>query len=300
MLDNKIKELTEDVLYKIQKHYVDQGIQLRFSLFALIQWNAYHMKIFYYFDGKDYFFFLKFDEKKSQLYQLLKPNFFPAFIILSKKFISNEYVHKLKLLINNKDCKIFLSEELDKLLVDENNLKSFDQYPPKIGNYIYETKSFINFSGKKMQKKRNHLNSFFKDNKNFTIEKIDEKNLKEAIKFIEDRSDGRNYEINSYESTYKNILKHPDIINGSILKVNNKIIGATIGIINGDFYEIIIEKAILECRGSYQVLISENLKLNKIKTKFIDRQDDLDNENLIKSKESYHPIEKVMFMAYKI
>lgn len=298
---NKYQELTNDVLYKIQKHYNDRKIQLRFSPFSLFQWNAYNMKVLYYFDSQDYFFFLNFTKKDSKVHKLLKPNCFPGFIIFSKNFITEEYVRKLKILINENDCCVFFSEKLDENLIEKLEANLFDAYPARISNYIYETKKFVGFPGKKMQKKRNFLNGFFRDNPNFSIEKINEENIKYAIEFINNQiKDEKNYEFNSYVHIYDSILKHSDMINGSILKVDGKIVGATIGIINGDTYEIIIEKALFEYRGSYQALISENLKLHKIKTTYIDRQDDLENENLIKSKESYNPIEKIMFVAYKI
>ncbi len=170
-------------------------------------------------------------------------------------------------------------------------------------SYIYETEVFKTFAGKKMQKKRNHLN-FFKQNYLDKIEckKYSEAHKQEMLDFfkaeIEDSETTGEYEYQAIVA----LLDHydPSTMSGELVYYDSKLIGCTLGIINNDIYEQIVERADKDFRGAYQYLISSNLILNNINTKYVNRQDDAGLENIRKSKLSYYPIIESRSKIYKL
>lgn len=169
-------------------------------------------------------------------------------------------------------------------------------------NYIYETEKLKFFKGKSLQKKRNLLNYF---NLNYladsSIEKLTEENINIILEFIEKPNDEIDF-IEAEIAFYKDLIKNFDnkTMSGSILYLNNKIIGFTLGYLRNDYYEIYIEKAFRSIKGSFQYLLSQNLIINNINTKFIDRQDGASSEGIIKSKLSYKPIKVSKRSVYLI
>lgn len=160
--------------------------------------------------------------------------------------------------------------------------------------YIYETNQLKYMNGKKMQKKRNFVNFFIKNYEDFVkVEKYNPSIKKDIIEFCKKESinkqtkEIRTDEIEAIETILSINSKKAY---GSTIFYKNKIIGFTYGFITNNKYEIFIEKADKEFKGSYQYLILKNLQINNIETKFVDRQDDLFDENLKKSKMSYKPI----------
>lgn len=160
--------------------------------------------------------------------------------------------------------------------------------------YLYETDQLKYFKGNKMQKKRNLLNYYVKNfGDNTKVYKYDEKYFKEVLNFCEAHirdSDPTNFRIYEFEAIKELLeVRNPNLV-GSVMFYENKLVGVTLGYIHGNFYEIFLEKAIHEYKGSYQFLISQNLLINNINTNLIDRQDSESLSGLVQSKRSYKPI----------
>lgn len=295
----KIDKLEIDDIYKIQKFHIDNKKQLRISILAFFQWNSYGYNIYYHFDGENYFFLLKITKEIQTFFNFLNTSDYTGYIILAKEFITKDYIDKMKTILCNKSCETFIfSEELDNDVLESSKLVNFHDLKEYVVNYVYKTNQFIGFPGKKMQKKRNHFNNFKKNNPDYKISKISSMNSNLAKEFVTKNTSGE-IEFNSYTHIFDRLDEFSEFIRGSILEVNGKVIGVTIGIINGNTYEILIEKGEKNIIGTYQALISENLVINNITVEFIDRQDDNDMENLQKSKDSYKPINKIFLEAYK-
>ncbi|MDE5767708.1 MAG: phosphatidylglycerol lysyltransferase domain-containing protein [Malacoplasma sp.] len=161
--------------------------------------------------------------------------------------------------------------------------------------YIYDTNQLKFMSGKKMQKKRNFVNFFIKNYEEFVkVEKYNPIIKNEIIEFCKKNSINKETNELRYEEieAIETILSiNSDKAFGLTVFYKDKIIGFTYGFVSNNKYEIFIEKADKEFKGSYQYLILKNLQINEIKTKFVDRQDDLFDHNLKKSKMSYKPID---------
>ncbi|MGL4647619.1 MAG: phosphatidylglycerol lysyltransferase domain-containing protein [Mycoplasmoidaceae bacterium] len=162
-----------------------------------------------------------------------------------------------------------------------------------ISNFIYETEKLKTFDGKSLQKRRNLLNYFKKhyaaqsSMKILTLEHIQE--VIDFINLEESELKYTNYEKDLYIDLLNNF--NPETMKGSILYYEEKIVGFTLGYLRKDYYEIFIEKCQHDLKGSFQYMLSENLKLNNIYTKYVDRQDSASIDALTKSKKSYKPIQ---------
>lgn len=167
-------------------------------------------------------------------------------------------------------------------------------------NYIYYTQDLKLLAGKKLQKKRNHLNYFIKTyEKSVVVAKISDTDFNDIIAFCQmllkysDRS--QKLYLENELVFLRNVLDNFDsqTMSGIVVRSRskNQIIGFTIGYLHGDYYELIFEKADWHWRGLYQYLITQNLIINDIQTTYIDRQDDAGEWGLEQSKRSYQPIE---------
>lgn len=164
--------------------------------------------------------------------------------------------------------------------------------------YLYELDQLKYFAGKKMQKKRNLLNFF---NKNF-LDKLDIKQYhfelsEEVLLFCKDHINKSSHSFREYE--YHGIQELIEIgrydknINGTVIYYDSRIIGVTLGYSHNNYYEIFLEKADRDFKGSYQFLISNNLISNDVSNPYIDRQDADSISGLIESKRSYKPFKIV-------
>ncbi|MGL4950371.1 MAG: phosphatidylglycerol lysyltransferase domain-containing protein, partial [Mycoplasma sp.] len=205
---------------------------------------------------------------------------------------------KSDLLILNNNVSISFSN------ISEDMITDFELDPNKIvqheyiSNYIYELEKMKTFSGKKLQKKRNHLNAFIAQNHNIKIVDLKDVDLNEIIDYtkshIEKYADSyRQYEIDIYNEYLFNEFKKDNNYFGTAIYIDDKIVAFTFCYLRKNVCEVIIEKAERDIRGLYQYLIIENLKYHNINVEFMDREDDAGIEPLAQSKKSYYPIEMV-------
>lgn len=163
-------------------------------------------------------------------------------------------------------------------------------------DYVYETQKLITLSGKKLHSKRNHVNKFLNTYSNFRFEPITKNNLKDCFSITDIWFKRKYKNINDYAQEEYNSIK--DVLNnmeylscrGMVLYVNDKPAAYSVGeYMNNTTALIHIEKATGEFDGSYPMI--NNLMCKHIfpDTQFINREEDMDIENLRKAKLSYHP-----------
>jgi len=163
-------------------------------------------------------------------------------------------------------------------------------------DYIYSSKDLIDLRGNKYHKKKNLLNQFVKkyDYKynSLTPERIDE-----TLAMQEDWCSWRNCEsddtLASENRAIANVLKsyrsYENICGGSVL-VNQLITAYTVGeYISDDTMLIHFEKGCPMYKGVYQAINQFFLSNDANTTKWVNREQDLGDPGLRKSKLSYHP-----------
>lgn len=159
-------------------------------------------------------------------------------------------------------------------------------------DYVYLAEKLATLSGKKLHKKKNHINRFYREYEGrWSYEELNDENVSEFFNYQLDWCDRDNQflgELCAVSIALKN-YKELGIV-GGILRVDGKIAAVTLGSKSFDDTMIVhIEKADYTINGAYQV-INQQFVLNSCKdVKYVDREEDLGIEGLRKAKESYYP-----------
>jgi hypothetical protein len=193
---------------------------------------------------------------------------------------------------------INLLKEQAEFLKDNFNFKITERRDKS--EYIYEADKLRTFSGRKLHGKKNHLNRFYALYGNrYEYENIDEHNIRECLKF--------SWKWRNLNEVYMNdsILTELDMVkkfienydnldlSGGCIKIDGEIKAFTIGeraFAGSDCVIIHIEKADYdEVQGIYPAICSAFLNSHP-EFNFVNREDDLGDEGLRRSKLSYRPV----------
>lgn len=262
------------------------------SPIALMSWSNYGIKFYFHcLENKQAILMYTCNEnKKIHLWKLTS-----CFYSEDIEFKSLIQTIRQDLLVLNNDSTILFSQISLSMMQDLELGKEHDFSSFFVSNYVYHLNNFKLFSGRKLQKKRNHLNYFVKNYLNVEVKNIHDVPNDKLLEFckqhiIKHQQQLNNNELNNYLE-FINIQKYKSPnFKGIVVYVDGKIEGLTLCYTRKTICEIIIEKANHDIRGIYQYLISQNLIFNNINQEYMDRQDDDNNVNLAKSKMDYHPV----------
>ncbi len=174
------------------------------------------------------------------------------------------------------------------------NKELFDITPMRNGfDYVYETEKLISLSGKKLHKKKNHLNKFLSVYPDYSFKIIDSSCISDCF-YIMEKWFSEKYPDSGYferEAT-GDILNNLDELGckGVILYVKDKPVAFSVGEnITKDTALIQIEKADTSFDGSYAMINNLMVKTLFSDTKFVNREEDMGIESIRKAKLSYKP-----------
>lgn len=170
-------------------------------------------------------------------------------------------------------------------------------------DYIYKCESLRSFAGKKLQKKRNHLNAFYKLYKGrYEYESITNENMHECLTFLDEwRNDELSEEmISEKEGIHAMFDRYDDFgIIGGLLRVDGEVKAFALGSrLNEEMCDMNVEKADPEIRGIYQAIAKEFLSHEFLDCIYVNREDDMGEEKLRKAKLAYHPL--FLLMKYQV
>lgn len=163
-------------------------------------------------------------------------------------------------------------------------------------DYLYESRDIIEFAGKKYANQRNHIRRFERDCPGWSFSRMTEENVDEVREFYEKFLQERDKES---ETARAEVGKIFEVLNhysqyaflGGILRVDGEIVGISMGEIVRDVLFVHIEKADTRYSGVYQKLV--NCFAREFVTgevRFINREEDVGDPGLRKSKLSYRPV----------
>lgn len=189
--------------------------------------------------------------------------------------------------------------------IPENQLPLFSPYSDKTvenladySDYLYDARELFELSGSKYRIPRNHIHQFERSVSDWCFVPIDDSNIPDVIHFflsvydplLDDSFEGE--ENNKTLEVLKNFRKYN--ATGGILLSGKAIIGFTIGEILHDTLFVHIEKADRSYRGAYQKLSHEFLaSFHPGSFTYVNREEDMGDPGLRRSKESYNPIMKL-------
>ena len=160
-------------------------------------------------------------------------------------------------------------------------------------DYIYSREKMVTLAGKKLHSKRNHINRF-KDNPNWSFEFINEDNITECYGMSIAWS-LEHYGGNSPDSDFCAVqkafdyFKELDLI-GGLIRREGQVVAFTMGApLNSNTFLTHIEKAYHEIQGAYPIMTQQFAQHLPQRFAYLNREEDLGNEGLRRSKMSYYP-----------
>ena len=167
-------------------------------------------------------------------------------------------------------------------------------------DYLYKASDLSTLAGRKYSGQRNHINYFKRTYENYDIKQINAENIDDARNFFEGYKNRHDKNLPALIEEAEKILEMLESIEnyriygqiGVVLYIDGAVAGFSIGEIINEILFVHIEKADLNYRGAYQIIVNEfvkqNININK-NIIYVNREDDAGDENLKISKMSYHP-----------
>ncbi len=166
-------------------------------------------------------------------------------------------------------------------------------------DYIYNASDLATLTGKRYNKKRNHVNRFMTDNPDWRLDMIDDTNLDELRAFFHNldiesaKADPAmaEYEREQTADVLDNYHRYP-FVGGILRDQHGAIVAFTIGEVYGDTLILHIEKMRHDVAGageSINKLFAAEMLRQRPELKYINREDDAGDPGLRYAKESYHP-----------
>lgn len=225
----------------------------------------------------------------------------PAFSLPIGKLKLKDSIEKIREYCRKNNISPVLSavpeyaiEELEEVGIE--SINPLDDW----GDYLYDAQMLSTLSGKKMGKKRNHVNKFNTLYPDHRIELLDSSNADKALEFmsiIDEEGDNSPMAVEERRMTRKllEMIKEGDIrLEGVILMVGDELAAFTIGDVKNDTLFVHVEKASRAFEGCYEKINKEYAALmceRHPEIKYINREDDSGDEGLRYAKQSYHPID---------
>lgn len=165
-------------------------------------------------------------------------------------------------------------------------------------DYVYDAASLASLSGKKLNKKRNHVNRFTTDNPGYTFVPLDASNISAVRRFHDSLplAAGKPVMAEYERMQVSRVLGNPSAypFEGAVLSVPERgVVAFTLGEVAGDTLHVHIEKMDHTVAGAGETvnrLFAEMMTRRYPGIRFINRQDDAGDPGLRRAKESYHPI----------
>lgn len=167
-------------------------------------------------------------------------------------------------------------------------------------DYVYNQSDLELLSGKKFHAQRNHINKFKLLYSDYNVEPITKKTFYECMEMnlewckangliTTSICKGDNYELCAVNQAFGNFEALG--CKGILIRINDKVIAFTLGSErNKDVFDTHFEKALYEYDGAFKVINQEFAKvLGEQNYKYINREEDMGDEGLRRSKMSYNP-----------
>ncbi|MDE6460580.1 MAG: phosphatidylglycerol lysyltransferase domain-containing protein [Paramuribaculum sp.] len=168
---------------------------------------------------------------------------------------------------------------------------------PAWADYIYDIDSLASFAGKKLNKKRNHINRFVAAFPDYTLEPIGDSNIQEVRDFFDslELPEGKSLMAEYDRLQVREVLAQPDKypFEGVALRVPGKgIVAFAFGEVTGDTLVVHIEKMDHTINGAGEVICRDFAAYMKSKypqLRYENREDDAGDEGLRQAKQALHP-----------
>ena len=215
---------------------------------------------------------------------LCRPEYFKE-AILAAKAIFERYRLPFVLSCFTKEAAQWFADTFPNTCLEENRDSA---------DYVYLCEKLKTFAGKKLQKKRNHLNAFYKEYEGrWQYESFNKDNVAECVEFLKQwHADDPDAFLQAERQGVFRILSLFGQIpyRGGLIRIDGQVKAFAIGSWLSDrMCQENIEKADDEIRGLYQAVMKEWLIHEFDQAEYVNREDDMGHENIRQAKLAYHP-----------
>ncbi len=202
---------------------------------------------------------------------------------------------------------VFCTAAIEDVEIYRNHFGNIEVIPePDWNDYLYSSQALAVMSGRKYNGQRNHINYFKKTYPGFSFEQITKDNVSKVKDFYKKNKLPEKKESALFLEEQQKVIEVLDNfeiygMTGLMLKAeHDSVVAFALGEVCGDTAFIHIEKADSFVRGAYQMIVQGFAQILCEKADYINREEDVGDEGLRKSKLSYHPgklIEKFTVIA---
>lgn len=169
---------------------------------------------------------------------------------------------------------------------------------PDWADYVYDASSLAALSGKKMAKKRNHVNAFMAANPGWELVEMTPDNTHAAIEFMRgldlaaDKGLMAETERLEVVGMLENYKSFPMMEGALLVTPGHGTVAFTIGETRGDTLFVHVEKMRHDINGSGEAInaLFARAMTQRHGITYINREDDAGDPGLRRAKESYHPL----------
>lgn len=159
-------------------------------------------------------------------------------------------------------------------------------------DYVYLTKDLSELKGRKYNGQRNHINRFVRDNPDAIFRKLVPSDKSALLRFLEqyhlnDQSETYLYDVKAVK-TFVERFEQFDFLGGAIF-CGDQIIAFAFGDAIGDTLFVHVEKALRNFSGVGEMINREFVRLFAVEALFVNREEDMGDLGMRKSKLSYYP-----------
>ena len=253
-------------------------------------WRRYYHVQFAVRDGKAIQWLMEENGVKHSAMPMCREEDLPKYFYEMVEYFNQVLKQPFKIYLADEEAVEYLKlrESDDFVVTEQEDLK----------DYLYDGESLRKLSGKKLHKKKNHLNAFLKEYEGrYEFRRLCCSDRGDVWQFLDKWREQKGDEVEQHldfevEGIHE-ILKNCSYLNVRMygVYIDDQLEAFTIGSYNPleDMAIIHIEKANPEIRGLYQFINQQFLLAEFPEVKLVNREDDLGQEGLRKAKMSYNP-----------
>lgn len=253
-------------------------------------WRSYYNIRYAVSDGKAILWLMELDGVPHSAMPMCKEEDLEHYFLETQEYFNNELHVPLRIYLADEEAVKHLNLDPEKYLVKEQE---------DLKDYLYDGDAMRTLAGKKLHKKKNHLNAFMKEYEGrYEYRRLCCSDRYDVWDFLSTWRETKGDEVDEHldpevEGIHE-ILKNCSDLNVRMggVYVDGKLQAFTIGTFNSleNMAIIHIEKANPEMRGLYQ-FINQQFLINEFPdVTLVNREDDLGLEGLRKAKMSYNPV----------